>query len=99
MENGVFVFSDVCWIQVKGKVVVDARIFKYGSLLLVDDIMTNEKFRRKGYASQLIDRLKDHCRDNGWTLGAYGIVKTKAAKEFWAKHKVEDYFETLQKEA
>lgn len=92
-----FIYGETCWVLVNGKAVADARIFKYGNLLLVDDLMVYEDHRRMGYGSILVTELKKVCKKNGWMFGAYGIIKTERAQKFWAKHGVYDYFNELEK--
>lgn len=92
-----FSFGPTCTLTINGIVVADAVIFMYGKVLLVDDLMVKEEYRRLGYGSTLIEHLKTHCKKNDFTLGAYGIINTKRAKAFWAKHGVRDYYERLEK--
>lgn len=92
-----FSFGPTCRLFVDGILVADAVVWMYGNVLLVDDLMVPEQYRGMGFGSKVVEHLKEHCKKNDFTLGAYGIINTKRAKAFWEKHGVEDYYHRLEK--
>lgn len=84
--------EDYCSFSERFKTVCDAKLILVDTTLLIDDLATEPGFKRQGYASAMIQKLKEFCKVKGWDLKAYGIVNRPAAIAFWNKHGIEDAY-------
>ncbi len=67
-----------CWVEIPFEVVAECKVIDAGDQFLVDEIYTKPKYRRKGYAKAIIEKLKTIK-----PVQPAGIVGTVEAVGFW----------------
>jgi hypothetical protein len=74
------------WVGDDFKVMAESKGFISGETFLIDSIKTIAGFKRKGYASQIVEKLLS----TGKEVAPIGVLKTKEAQSFWKKFGMTD---------
>jgi GNAT superfamily N-acetyltransferase len=74
------------WIKDDWKVVAESRLITGGGQILIDHILTWPEYRRKGYATQIVEHLKS----TGQKVVPIGILNNDDSLAFWVKMGMED---------
>lgn len=78
------------WVHTDWEVVCEAYLITNAEQILIDDIKTDPRFRRQGYATVLVEHIKMVSENKKQTVAPIGIKNTPEALGFWKSLEMTD---------